>query len=52
VIRYLTEMGMRDKFKVIIGGGPTTRELAEQIGADGWAPDAVQAVGVVDNMLG
>jgi methylmalonyl-CoA mutase cobalamin-binding domain/chain len=52
VIRYLTEMGLRDKFKVIIGGGPTTREFAEQIGADGWAPDAVQAVGVVDNMLG
>jgi methylmalonyl-CoA mutase cobalamin-binding domain/chain len=52
VIRYLTEMGLRDKFKVIIGGGPTTREFAEQIGADGWAPDAVQAVGVVDNMFG
>jgi methylmalonyl-CoA mutase cobalamin-binding domain/chain len=52
VIRYLTEMGLRDQFKVIIGGGPTTGEFAEQIGADGWAPDAVQAVGVVDNMLG
>jgi trimethylamine corrinoid protein len=52
VIRYLTEMGLRDQFKVIIGGGPTTKEFAEQIGADGWAPDAVQAVGVVDNMLG
>ena len=51
VIRYLNEMGLRDKFKVIIGGGPTTREFAEQIGADGWAPDAVQAVGVVDNLL-
>jgi len=52
VIRYLTEMGLRDQFKVIIGGGPTTQEFADQIGADGWAPDAVQAVGVVDNMLG
>ena len=52
VIRYLSEMGLRDKFKVIIGGGPTTREFAEQIGADGWAPNAVQAVGVVDNILG
>ncbi len=51
VIRYLTEMGLRDNFKVIIGGGPTTREFAEQIGADGWAPGAVKAVGVVDNML-
>jgi methylmalonyl-CoA mutase cobalamin-binding domain/chain len=52
VIRYLSEMGLRDKFKIIIGGGPTTQEFAEQIGADGWAPDAVRAVGVVDNMLG
>ena len=52
VIRYLSEMGLREKFKVIVGGGPTTQEFAEQIGADGWAPDAVQAVGVVDNMLG
>ena len=52
VIRYLSEMGLRDKFKIIIGGGPTTQEFAERIGADGWAPDAVRAVGVVDNMLG
>ncbi len=52
VIRYLSEMGLRDKFKIIIGGGPTTQEFAEQIGADGWAPNAVQAVGVVDNILG
>lgn len=51
VMRYLGEMGLRDKFKVIIGGGPTTQEFADQIGADGWAPDAVQAVGVVDKML-
>ncbi len=52
VMRYLGEMGLRDQFKVIIGGGPTTQEFADQIGADGWAPDAVKAVGVVDNMLG
>ena len=51
VIRYLMEMGLRDRFKVIIGGGPTTREFAAQIGADGWAPDAVQAVGVLNNMF-
>ncbi len=51
VIRYLNEMGLRDKFKVIIGGGPTTGEFADQIGADGWAPDAVQAVAVVDRIL-
>jgi len=51
LIRYLVEMGLREKFKVIIGGGPTTQEFADQIGADGWAPDAIQAVGVLDNLV-
>lgn len=51
LIRYLVEMGLRERFKVIIGGGPTTLEFADQIGADGWAPDAVQAVSVVDNLV-
>ena len=51
VIRYLSEMGLRDKYKVVIGGGPTTKEFADQIGADGWAPDAVKAVGVIDSIL-
>ena len=44
-------MDIRERFKVIIGGGPTTREYAEEIGADGWAPDAVQAVTVVDHLV-
>jgi len=52
LIRYLVEMGLRERFKVIIGGGPTTQEFADQIGADGWAPDAVKAVGVLDSLVG
>jgi len=51
LIRYLVEMGLRERFKIIIGGGPTTQDFADQIGADGWAPDAVQAVSVVDNLV-
>jgi 5-methyltetrahydrofolate--homocysteine methyltransferase len=30
--------------KVMVGGAAVTKEFAEQIGADGWAPDAASAV--------
>ena len=37
--------------KVVIGGAPTTREFAEQIGADGYAPDAGAAVDLARRLL-
>lgn len=52
VIQYLKETGLRDQLKVIVGGGPTTQEFADSIGADGWAPDAAKAVTEVDRLLG
>ena len=52
VIQYLKELGLRDQIKVVIGGGPTTREFAESIGADGWAPDAAKAVTEIDQLVG
>ena len=42
--------GLRNKIKVIIGGAPTTKEWADEIGADGWAGDAVSAVGLVKQL--
>lgn len=44
VIDDLVSMGMRDKFKVIIGGGPVTRQYADLIKADGYGADAIGAV--------
>jgi len=44
VIDYLRETGKRKKFIVMVGGGPTTREWAEEIGADGYAETATEAV--------
>lgn len=44
VIEDLASMGMRDKFKVMIGGGPVTRKYAQSIGADGYGKDAMEAV--------
>jgi corrinoid protein of di/trimethylamine methyltransferase len=44
VIDALKDQGARDQFKVIIGGGATTKEWADTIGADGWAATAYEAV--------
>jgi len=44
VIDDLVSMGLRKNFKIIIGGGPVTRDYAEKIGADGYAKDAIEAV--------
>lgn len=46
VIQMLSKMGLRSKYKVMVGGGCTTQEWADSIGADGWAADAIGAVRV------
>jgi len=43
-IGALAEAGLRDKTRVIIGGAPVTQSYAEEIKADGYAPDAATAV--------
>lgn len=42
----------RDDIKVIIGGAPVTAAYAEEIGADGYAADANEAVKLVDAIIG
>jgi 5-methyltetrahydrofolate--homocysteine methyltransferase len=37
--------------KVVVGGAPVTSEFAEQIGADGYAPDAASAVEVATRLI-
>jgi len=44
VVEDLKAMGIRENFKIMIGGGPVTREYAEEIGADGYGKDAIDAV--------
>ncbi len=44
VIEELKNRGLRNKYKVIIGGSPTSEEWAKEIDADGWADDAIEAV--------
>jgi 5-methyltetrahydrofolate--homocysteine methyltransferase len=50
-IDILIEEGIRDHFKVIIGGAPVTQEFADAIGADGYGPDAARAVELVKRLV-
>jgi 5-methyltetrahydrofolate--homocysteine methyltransferase len=43
-IQALKEAGVRDGVSVLIGGAPVTQNYADEIGADGYAPDAASAV--------
>ena len=52
VIQALKAAGVRDRVKVVVGGAPVTKEWAEDIGADGYAEDAVEAVKVVKKLMG
>jgi 5-methyltetrahydrofolate--homocysteine methyltransferase len=50
VIEALKAAGI--EVKTIIGGAPVTQSFADEIGADGYAPDAASAVDVVREMVG
>ena len=52
VVELLGEENLRDKVKVIIGGGPISPEFAKKIGADGYAENAVEAVKLVNQLMG
>jgi len=45
IIEALQEAGLCDQVKVMVGGAPVTEEWASKIGADGYAEDAIDAVG-------
>lgn len=52
LVEYLVEQGVRDQYKVIIGGGPTSSKWGDEIGADGWAETADEAVELCQKLLG
>ena len=51
VIQGLKDAGLRDKVKVIVGGAPVTQAYADQIEADGYAPDAASAIDLAKELL-
>lgn len=52
LLEYLKEKNARDKYKVIIGGGPTSQKWADEINADGWAETADEAVNLCKQLIG
>jgi corrinoid protein of di/trimethylamine methyltransferase len=52
VIAKLKEVGLRDKFKVIVGGAPTSQAWANRIGADAYGGNAVDAVKKIKEVTG
>ena len=50
-IEALEEAGLRDQVTVVIGGAPITPSYADEIGADGYAPDASSAVRLIEQLL-
>lgn len=52
VVEKLNERGIRDKYRVMIGGGPISQKYAELIGADAYTPNAHAAVLKIKDMMG
>jgi dimethylamine corrinoid protein len=51
VVDLLIEQGLKAKVKVMIGGAPISEEFAKSVGADGWAPDAAEAVKLFERLM-
>jgi 5-methyltetrahydrofolate--homocysteine methyltransferase len=50
-VKALEEAGLRDQVKVIIGGAPVTQAFADQINADGYAPNAAAAADLAKKLV-
>jgi trimethylamine corrinoid protein len=52
IAEYLEMEGVRNKYKLAFGGGPLNEAWAKEMGADGYAPDAVKAVDLANQLMG
>lgn len=50
-IELLDEEGLRKGVKVIVGGAPVSQDYSDQIGADGYAPEASSAVDLCKSLV-
>jgi len=51
VVEALDQAGLRSQVKIMVGGAPVTRRWAEEIGADGYAKDAMSAVELARQLM-
>lgn len=52
VVTILKNQGIKNSFKVVIGGGPISQGFADKIGADGYSKDAANAVRLCKRIVG
>lgn len=52
VIQAVTDAGLRDQVKIMVGGAPVNATFAAEIGADAYTDDANEAVAVAKQLLG
>jgi methanogenic corrinoid protein MtbC1 len=50
-IAAITEAGLRNQVKIMVGGAPITQDFADTIGADGYAADAASAASLAKEMI-
>ena len=51
-IEAIEDIGLRENVKIMIGGAPVTEQFAQEISADGYAPNASRAVKIVETLIG
>jgi 5-methyltetrahydrofolate--homocysteine methyltransferase len=51
IIEEIRSSDLSHKVKIMVGGAPLTQDFADSIGADGYAPDAVQAVRRAEELI-
>jgi corrinoid protein of di/trimethylamine methyltransferase len=52
IVKAFKAANMRDRVKLIFGGAPCTQEWVKEIGGDGYAESAVEAVNVIKQLMG
>ena len=50
-LQAFEQAGIRENIKVMVGGAPVTQKWCDEIGADGYAPDAASAVELADSLI-
>jgi|SRR5579864_3117830 len=51
VVQAIEKAGLRSQIRIMVGGAPVTRRWAEEIGADGYAKDAMSAVTLAQELI-
>ncbi|MCL2780533.1 MAG: corrinoid protein [Actinomycetia bacterium] len=52
VVKSVTAAGLRDQVKILVGGAPVSQGFCNDIGADGYAPDAASAAELATSLVG